>query len=267
MLIYQKGPIRAGEVWFDGDFETEGVDVINFVQRSRPLPGSSYIVKFTIHIDLSQTEDQLLADMPSNTRYKVRRAIKEGIIYDAPDPKDPDVLAEFCEFHDRFSQWKSQGWLDAIRNGFMPLDQEHLARIADSGHLDLSRIKSPEGSDLTWHAHYRAGGTCNMFRSATNRERDDSSYRVSVGRANRAHHWFDMQRFKKEGEKILDMGGWYHGFDDEARMRIAEFKSEFGGRITRGVDASLGVTPKGKLLVRSRHIAKKSMGREVRIAP
>ncbi len=48
--------------------------------------------------------------------------------------------------------------------------------------------------------------------------------RNAIGRGNRMLHWKDILAFKAEGKNVYDFGGWYAGQEDEALLRINQFK-------------------------------------------
>jgi hypothetical protein len=76
-----------------------------------------------------------------------------------------------------------------------------------------------------------------------------------------------MLRFKAAGISVYDLGGWYEGDTDRAKLDINRFKEGFGGSIVKTFNQEFGITPKGKLYltlhnIRNRCIAAARSARE-----
>jgi hypothetical protein len=223
---YSRRHINFEEVWFPDEAAAaaegmgKGVDVrrLMFAQKSS---GKANEQRFTTsHIDLTQDEATLLSEIKSGTRYEIRRAeSKDNLVYEAWSRSIPAAISdEFATFFAGF----------AAALAIEPLDGEKFASQLVSGSVDLSRV-SQEGRTLVWHLHFLGKENALLLRSASARlESADSKDRALVGRANRWHHWRDMLRFRAAGFKIYDFGGV--AGSDGAKLAIAQFKEEFGGR-------------------------------------
>jgi lipid II:glycine glycyltransferase (peptidoglycan interpeptide bridge formation enzyme) len=55
-----------------------------------------------------------------------------------------------------------------------------------------------------------------------------------------------MRRFKAQGVRWYDLGGWYHKADDEEKLRINRFKEGFGGQVAKNYLCVAYPTWKGK---------------------
>ena len=240
MIISQGQWLRWGYVWFDDEPEDAKVDAVSYMQRAHPLRGARCSSFYTILNDLSQSPEELLARVPKNTQYKIRRAAdRDRVTYAFWNLNSLDVLERFCEFFDRF----------AFLNGLAEADISDLKALAEAGVLDISRVGGEDGRDLVWHVHYRSKTRVRLLHSASLfREVRDSTFRNLIGRANRFHHWQDMLRFKREGILVYDFGGWYEGDTDQEKLRINRFKEEFGGAVVRNYNCVRLITTKAHLV-------------------
>lgn len=240
--------ISVREVWFDEEpKEVNNVDVLYYHHWTNPIIGIQCSEEHTILIDLTQDQDKLWKAVGKNTRYKIRRAEKEQTVYELWDTKNLDFLNEFFDFYDEF----------AMQKGLSKLNRPRLRNFMETRTLEISQSKSKDGTPLVWHAYYRDKTrsfllySASMFRSSTN-----TSYRNMIGRVNRYHHWQDILRFKNLGVSLYDFGGWYAGNKDQEKLRINQFKEEFGGEVVRLFNCAQGVSLKGKLYLRLREILK-----------
>ncbi|MBI5232668.1 MAG: hypothetical protein HY876_10955 [Coriobacteriales bacterium] len=266
MIAYRANALRVAEVWFDEPCDPSGADVARYVQTTRPPVGASCQVCVSLELDLGRSEDELFANIHKDTRYRIRRGLeRDGFVYEVLDPTDSDVIGAFCDFYNHWAFLRAGGsrWT-ALRNGLTTMDPSALRRYVEAGMLDVSRMSDSEGRVLTWHTHISAGGTVRYHVTAEHRDDfADSKAGQLVGRANRAHYWRDIVRFKDSGLDVYDFAGWHHAFDDEAKIRICNFKSEFGGAVVRQANCQLGITSAGRAAVLARHLAKRAAGREM----
>src|SRR5437762_13980005 len=113
MIIYKSRFLTRGEVWFDEEADRTDVDWILYHQRSRPVPGAKWRYFHTLLVDLAGTPEQLLAQMSRDTAHKIRRARdKDKIRCEWRDPRDPAVVDEFVQMHNRFAALKGLPPLD-----------------------------------------------------------------------------------------------------------------------------------------------------------
>ena len=70
-----------------------------------------------------------------------------------------------------------------------------------------------------------------------------------MGRANRYLFWHDIIRYKEQGLKLFDFGGWYPGTTDNMRLEINRFKEGFGGRVVREYNCEQITSVRGWLLL------------------
>jgi hypothetical protein len=119
-----------------------------------------------------------------------------------------------------------------------------------------------DGEVLIWHAHLRGPDRARLLHSASIFREMDKDTANLIGRANRLHHWADMQRFRGEGLGTYDFGGWYAGSEDAAKLRINDFKRGFGGAIVPQYNADCASTWKGAAALHLRTILRNLRGSE-----
>lgn len=242
MIVRPTRFYRLAEIFFDEEVDVPDVDLLEYIQRPAPVPGSRWREFSTLHLDLTQDESALLAGLSRSCRAKLRRAERDEIDVEVWSPAPPGVLEVFIEFFDRFAGGK----------GIRPAPAGRLRAFCDDGVLDLS-VATRHGRPLVWHAHLRTRSRVLLLHSPSLfREIPDSSRRNLIGRANRVLHWHDILRYKAAGFPLLDFGGWYPGTEDQELLRINRFKAEFGARLVREFHCEVPVSVRGRaaLLVR-----------------
>lgn len=247
MIEWQSGRLRFTEVWFEEAVPSSGADIVYARQYCEPLAGRSSVRKATLELNLTSDTSELFAKLKRDTRNEVRRAERDGVCYQSvPETDLSTVLAEFVSFFNDFARSK----------GLAPLDTAYLYACVEASALDLSRVSSPTGETLAWHAHLLLGQRARLYASASHfRDEKDPSVRNAVGRANRFAHWRDIVRFQEKGYKVYDFGGWYEGNTDKQLMAINRFKAEFGGEVVQRYDTTFALTARGRLYLALRSSA------------
>jgi len=233
----RKAKLRVAEVFFDGR-GPDAVDVVRYKFRACPVPGSRWTTFYTLWFNLEDSPKSLLSRMSRATRSQIRRASTEGFRYEFASTPTSTWIEEFFDFHDSFAQSKNLN---------SPVDRRRVLALLSQNALDLSRISSPDGRVLVWHANLRSGRHACCLYSASLLRREAKSMAAYIGRANRLHHWSDMLRFRDEGFAVYDFGGWYPGTENQPLLRVNRFKKSFGGELVLQYNCDEGVTWKGAL--------------------
>ncbi|HEX3320760.1 MAG TPA: hypothetical protein VHR84_08665 [Terriglobales bacterium] len=245
MLIVHRHPVvTVGDSWYEDSTPQPRVDLLASYQSKEPLSRIWSREFYTIVVDLKPEEDMIFSGMGKTNRYKISRAAKrDDFRYESWHADANVVIDEFIDFFSAFA-----------RNVALPTPKESwLLSYAEAGALDISRVSDAKGESLVWHTHYRANDCARLFHSASSfRNFDDSAQRSLIGRANRYHHWQDMLRFKASGITTYDFGGWYEGKENEERLRINQFKEEFGGRVVKSFNSVQPVTFRGRAYLMAR---------------
>lgn len=242
MYIYKSRFLTRAEVWYDGEpGDTRSVDWIFYQQRSSPLQGAGWKCFHTYVIDLTQSAEQLLKGLNEDTAYKIRRSRdRDKIVCEECDARNPAVLNQFEEMYNQFAEVK----------GLSPLDRARMNAMAAAGSLDLSVAKDPQGDALVYHANHRDDERATeLHLPSLYRKASDSATRNLIGRANRYLTWNDILRYKEQGLRSFDFGGWYVGTTDQALLRINDFKRGFGGQVVREYEGEQILSVKGWVVI------------------
>jgi hypothetical protein len=242
MITYKSRFLTRAEIWFDHEPQesVKRADWILYHLRSQPVPGAQSRSFYTLLVDLGQTQEQLRAQLNEDTAYKIRRARdRDKIICECCNPRDPAVLSGFEQIYRAFAAMKN----------LPTLDRGRLESLAAAGVLDISVAKDPKGNVLLYHANYRDKSRATQLElPSLYRSLPDSAARNFSGRANRYLTWHDIMRFKEQGLKFFDFGGWHLGTDPEM-LRINDFKRGFGGRVVREYRCEQILTLKGRIVL------------------
>ena len=244
MITWKRKFVTVGEVWFDEPYEPLSSDVIVCYHWS--VPAHPLLTKpfFSIEIDLSKDLDALLGAAKKDMRQKLTRAEKDGLDFEGWTDVPTQIFQEFCDFYDGF----------AAQRGLTPAQRHWMDVYRKAGRLAISRV-TRDGVPLVWHSYYRDLTHVRQLQSASfYREVQDPALRSVIGRANRLHHWKDIQWFKENRIRLFDMGGWYEGAEDEGKLRINQFKEEFGGVITKRFYSMLPVGLRGRAFLLGRRM-------------
>lgn len=216
-------------------------------QRSEAMPSACCEPFHTLLVDLTRPQDALLAAIHKDSRYEIRRAGKSDEVMAEHSHQPAELLEAFQAFYNAFARQKS-----------LPrLDPASLERSCRAGHLVLSRIVR-EGEPILWHAYYCALGRARLLYSASLFRDLDSGQRNLIGRANRYLHWRDMLDFKAAGFHTYDLGGWSPPESGDAeKLRINQFKEEFGGQLAVEFNCVYPASLKGRIA----YTAKRLLGR------
>lgn len=221
ILERKKFFLRVADVYFcDRVDDLTSVDVAFLVQTSVPF---DRLKNFrTLHIDLTQSEDELFSACSKRNRYQIRRAeTKDPVDVRMPSEPKESETSTFLDFYDRFARSKHLPELTAYQKGVV-------RNLNAARALKLSRVVSSDGACLCHHSYITDDRRARLYHSASHyRELEDSSERALIGRANRYLHWRDILFFKHEGFSIYDFGGLTPG--STVHQNIDDFKMSFGG--------------------------------------
>lgn len=253
MVVFEKKFVTlAEERWdppFDGPVDSSrfpGLDAISFLQTSKPLPGAVSVTRIkTLFIDLTVAEEDLFSRCSATTRKGINRGgQKDGLVYTFWKSPSDEVIRSFHAF---YSQFASKRGIDRFT-----LNNQFLYR--DAGLLDISVMRTPEGQDLTWHAHIVDRKRVRQLHFASSTASNDQEFRYLAGRSNRFHHWKDILRFKHDGNVSYDFGGLYEGDADTKKLHINEFKESFGGTPAYTFNNDIPITPIGRAYLWTRKL-------------
>lgn len=222
MIVYKfHGIIQVEERWFESPNEMErndGVDWILFHNYYSIIKddGVKLIRRSeTLVTDLRKNIDDIFDSFSKTTRYKIRRADRDGystIFYDNPSKQQ---IADFCKIHKEL--YRSKGLKESSPKRKMEV-------YLSSGNILISTSQKDCLKDASVHVYFVDGRVARLLYSVNQyRDRGD---RNELGRANRKHHFDDISYFKERGYEIYDWGGCREDGDVKS---VAEFKLGFSG--------------------------------------
>lgn len=200
-------PSAEASIWF-------------LIQAHEPRP-HLYPVKTQV-IDLTQDRDTLFSAMSSNTRYKIKRAEREGLTPAITQAPTTDDLERYAAFFNVFARHK----------GLPPCNTRKMRALNRMDGIILSAISTKDGELLCSHAYVKDNETARLrllYSASHYRASTDSSERNLIGRANRLLHWHEISSFRELGFRQYDLGGIPINDSDPEKNAIARFKREFGG--------------------------------------
>ena len=248
MIVRPTRFYRLAEIFFDEEPSLPDADVVEYIQRPLPMPGTRCREFSTLHLDLTRDESTLLAGLSRNCRAALRRAPRDEIADEVWSPASSRALQEFIDFFNRFAGGK----------GLAPAPADRLSAFHASSALDLS-VATQDGRPLVWHAYLRTPDRVLLLHSASLfRESSDSKVRNLIGRANRVLHWRDIVRYKEAGLPLLDFGGWYPGTEDQQLLGVNRFKAEFGATLVREYHCEVAASNRGRLVLLARRLRRRS---------
>ncbi len=175
----------------------------------------------TVTIDLTPSEDDLLAAMSQNTRRKVRTAEKKGVAV------RPGTLADLPALYDLYA-------ITGSRDGFLIRPRsyyEYEWKLLIEAGLAQPLIAEFEGKPIAHVILFHFGQKCWYFYGASaNEERERMP--------NYLLQWEAMRWAKAHGYSTYDMWGAPDVFDERDGMwGVYEFKRGFRGTVTRHIGA------------------------------
>jgi lipid II:glycine glycyltransferase (peptidoglycan interpeptide bridge formation enzyme) len=175
----------------------------------------------TIALDLTRSEDDLLAAMSQNTRRKVRAAEKKGVMVRAGTSADLSLLYDLYQ-------------VTGTRDHFLIRPREYYERawrdFMEAG-LAHALIAEFEGKPIAHVILFHFARTCWYFYGASaNEERERMP--------NYLLQWEAMRWAKGQGYALYDMWGAPDAFDESDSMwGVFEFKRGFRGVVRRHIGA------------------------------
>lgn len=221
-IVRRKFGIPINDIFFsENPAQADGNNAIQFfIQAKTPADGFSRFK--TPVVQLRDDPGILFSSLSSSTRYKIRRAEREGYIPSvAREPTQEDISA-FLDFFNPFATDKRLPEANGAK----------LKALQETKHLILSTVHDQQGQTAAMHAYIvdseleriRLLYSASHFRASSNSEE-----RNAIGRANRLLHWHEIETLSRAGYATYDLGGIPIDNNDPEKNAIARFKSEFGG--------------------------------------
>lgn len=215
------------QIWYPERIDNSVIslfgDIVSFIEGGNRKFGEAI---FSKSINLENSEEDILLGFDKTRRYKTKRAMnRDGleVFIKAPSELKDSDLSLFIDFYNRFASEKGLPHLNEkkVRALF-------LAKVLYVGEVykDNNRIV------LNAYLAYDAKKIVSLFTSSS-LFRSNKEQAAVIGRANGYLHFAAMCYFKKIGFKKYDLGGFYLGNSDYDKVKITNFKREFGGDFDR----------------------------------
>lgn len=175
----------------------------------------------TVMIGLTKSEDQLLADMRRQTRYEVRRAIKQGITVEKS--RDEAIFKEFRKVQAA----------TAKRQGFVPPSLKTLLAEKDAfcDNIDIYVAKTTDGKPIAYGMIIRGGKEGDYYEAASTElnRKMPGAYALL---------WQAMRDLKADGYERFNLWGIAPpGQPNHRYAGVTTFKTGFGGEVIEYVPA------------------------------
>ena len=174
---------------------------------------------YTLHSDLSLNEEEILEKFSSTVRNEIRRAEREGSIFNHVESKE-----NFMHFYNEF----------ASQRGISGISMEKLNSYGNNLRLTST---TKDGVITSAHSYlvdldnkkvrFLHGGTSRFSESID---------RNMIARSNKFLHFKNFMSFKELGFIIYDWGGIAYETKDKGLMGINKFKKSFGGELIKEKD-------------------------------
>jgi len=233
------GPLRVVHAYFEPPAVVPRCDLLRLRQMPSCTHGAGWQCSpfETLHVDLTQSQEDLWRGVHPKTRERINRATKrDGLTItrsDAPGLAEVDAL---IRAYDPF----------AAERGLARADRDSLEQFRKAGVLSVSKISHPTHGDLVFHAIVVTPGRARGLISVIERSAVERAEGPLLGRANRMLFWDDISHFRRRGIPLYDWGGLYQKGDDPALARIAEFKLGFGGRVVTEYKCNRALSWRGR---------------------
>ena len=186
----------------------------------------------TVIIDLTKSEDELLANMRRQTRYEVRRADKQGI------------KVEKSQSEEIFKEFRKVQAETAKRQGFVPPNLKTLMaeREAFGDNVAIYLAKTDDGKPIAYGMIIKDGKEGDYYEAAST-----DLHRKMPGAY--ALLWQAMKDLKAEGHERFNLWGIAPpGQPNHRYAGVTTFKTGFGGEVVEYVPAHDMVISKAKYL-------------------
>ena len=175
----------------------------------------------TVIIDLRKTEDELLADMRRQTRYEVRRALKQGIIVEKDNSEEI------------FKEFRKVQASTAKRQGFVPPNLKTLLaeREAFGNQIAIYTAKTSEGKPIAYGMIIKDGKEGDYYEAASTElnRKMPGAYALL---------WQAMRDLKADGYERCNLWGIAPpGQPNHRYAGVTTFKTGFGGKVVEYVPA------------------------------
>ncbi len=242
MLVYRSRFLSRGEVWFEDPPGDVPVDWILYRNRLEPVPGARWRYFHNYLLDLTKSEDRLVASLDSKTAHKIQAAEeKDGMSCDWLVVRDESQLDPLEQL------WNPT--LEAQRR-WGALNRPWMRPMIAAGALELASVRDRGGKLLAVAGCYRnARRMQQLLIVSPPRATTGPAGRAQTNRASTLLIWRTALRARQQGLCCFDFGGWYPGNEDIQYLGANAFKKGFGGEIVREYECEQILTLKALVVL------------------
>ena len=187
--------------------------------------------KNTVLIDLSLSEEEMLARMKPKTRYNVRLAEKKGVMVRIGTPKDLGMLYKVyaeTSVRDAFVI-RDEGYYQTVWEMFMREKQPQISNL-QSPQVEPLIAEIDDEPVAAIFVFYFAGRAYYVYGMSRDAHREKMpTYLLQ---------WEAMKRAKAKGSRIYDLWGAPEVFDEsDSFWGVYRFKEGLGGKVVRTLGA------------------------------
>jgi lipid II:glycine glycyltransferase (peptidoglycan interpeptide bridge formation enzyme) len=213
--------LKIQESWFDGKMglrDLFSLKVVLHLKSKKQMFGIKEITH-TLELDLELEKETIFANFSKANRQQIRKSEESGVVIE----KGTDI-EKFVTFFNDF----------AIKKGTFTTSKERILEKKDC--LEIS-FASYEGNLLAAQSYIvdKDQKIVRHYQTA-NKRFEDTLNKNFVGQANKYLLVTNLMRFKEEGYKIFDFGGYVVDTADESLLGINNYKIKFGGTIVECKD-------------------------------
>ena len=204
--------------WEETEENKKLLEELGFKKSSKEIQPSK-----TLILDLTKSEDELLKNMHSKTRYNIRLSEKHGVkIKEAGGDSSASLGMGFEKFRQILNK-------TAKRDKFFTHPKEYYRKLLD--------INTDDFKNKLFLAEHKnkliAGAIVNFFGKRATYLHGASSYKNRQLMAPHLLHWQIIQEAKNQGLEEYD----FWGIDEKKWPGITRFKKGFGGKEVQYIGA------------------------------
>ena len=246
---YKKKGISFLEVYYSqnigsfvASYNLSGVDVVKAYDANKNYKNLLQET-CTLHIDLTETEENILKRFRPTTRNEIKRNInKDDVKYTCEAVLDEKRIANFSSNLSKFTHKKN------FHKGYRTSEEYLVDQIKNFKQNALLTIVSKGGITLAEHLYFIDNNRARyMYGISYRLDENIDIDRNVIGRSNRGLHWFDMKEMKSRGVKIYDFGGISLYTDDAGLINVKRFKEGFSKNRVFEYSGNIPVSLRGKL--------------------
>jgi lipid II:glycine glycyltransferase (peptidoglycan interpeptide bridge formation enzyme) len=238
MIKYKHKFLKIQEIWFDNTQVVDDVDKVIYQQVQSKID-DSFEEFYTLCIDLTKDEKEILKKIKKNFKYEINRSKNKdkltfNIYYNGIDDS---VIEQFVEYYNKFSN----------KRGLSKLPLNIFKEYAKNKNLMIAAMSDKCENILSCHIYIVVKKRIRLKVSSSFFKDKDNETRNLIGRANKRLHIEVIEYCKNNGFETYDFGGWYNGHEDRKKLGINKFKESFGGEQEVSYNGEVCLTLKCKI--------------------